>query len=125
MLFSPYVTSLLAVMITSLAFKRRYVNSDAFVLEMPPYRFPTLRQMRFRASHEVRHFMRRATSFIIAGVVLVWLFTLIYTPCLSTIATIRAESRSAAFTALTIAWPLGLASAASLVVFQVARHLAA
>ena len=207
-LFSLYVTSILAAMLTSLLFKRRYVNSDPFVLEMPPYRFPTLRQMAIRASHEVRHFMRRATRFIIAGVVLVWiltnfpqgvtpggpdtwaghigglldpllgpmgidpqltialifgfvakeivigslaviysqegsalvsaiagqidwiqaysfmLFTLIYTPCLSTIATIRSESRSGAFTALSLAWPLALACAVSFSFYQVARHLA-
>jgi ferrous iron transport protein B len=207
-LFSLYVISILAGMLTSLVFKRRYVNTDPFVLEMPPYRFPTLRQMMIRGSHEVSHFMRRATRFIIAGVVLVWLltnfpqgvtpgsvdtwagqigqlldpllapmgidpkltialifgfvakeivigslaviynqegsalvgtiasqidwvqaysfmlFTLIYTPCLSTIATIRSESRSPAFTALSIAWPLGLACAVSFTFYQVARHLA-
>jgi ferrous iron transport protein B len=207
-LFSLYVTSILAAMFTSLVFKRRYVNSDPFVLEMPPYRFPTLRQMGIRASHEVGHFVRRATRFIIAGVVLVWLltnfpqgvtpgsaetwagqigkfldpllgpmgidpkltialifgfvakeivigslaviynqegsalvgtiasqidwiqaysfmlFTLIYTPCLSTIATIRSESKSPAFTALSIAWPLGLACAVSFAFYQLARQLA-
>jgi ferrous iron transport protein B len=208
-LFSLYVMSILAAMLTSLVFKRRYVNSDPFVLEMPPYRFPTLRQMFIRGSHEVRHFMRRATSFIIAGVVLVWLltnfpagatpggadtwagqigslldpllsplgidpkltialifgfvakeivigslaviynqegsalvntiahqidwvqaysfmlFTLIYTPCLSTIATIRTESRSLAFTTLTIVWPIALACTVSFAFYQVARHLVA
>ncbi len=208
-LFSLYVISILAAMLTSLVFKSRYVNTDPFVLEMPPYRFPTLRQMITRGGHEVSHFMRRATRFIIAGVVLVWLltnfpqgvtpgsvdtwagrigqlldpllgpmgidpkltialifgfvakeivigslavvynqeggalmstiasqidwvqaysfmlFALIYTPCLSTIATIRSESRSAAFTALSIAWPLGLACAVSFAFYQVARQLGA
>ncbi len=207
-LFSLYVISILSVMLTSLLFKRRYVNNDPFVLEMPPYRFPTLRQMLMRGWHEVSHFIRRATRFIVLGVVLVWLltnfpagvaaggpdtwagwigellnpvlsplgidpkltialifgfvakeivigslaviysqegsalvstiahqinwiqaysfmlFTLIYTPCLSTIATIRTESRSRAFTALAVAWPLGLAWVVSFLFYQVARQLA-
>jgi len=207
-LFSLYLISILSAMLTSLLFKRRYVNNDPFVLEMPPYRLPTLRQMLLRGWHEVRHFIRRATRFIVLGVVLVWLltnfpasaaaggpntwagqigellnpvlsplgidpkltialifgfvakeivigslaviygqdggaltsaiahqidwvqaysfmlFTLIYTPCLSTIATISTESKSRAFSLLAIAWPLGLAWCVSLLFYQVARQLA-
>jgi ferrous iron transport protein B len=51
------------------------------------------------------------------------LFALIYTPCLSTIATLRAESRSMAFTALAIAWPLALAWSVSLMFYQGVRWL--
>ena len=181
------------------------MNDDPFVLEVPPYRFPTTRQMLLRGWHEVGHFLRRATRFIVAGVVLVWLltnfpagaapgsldtwagqiggllnpvlsplgidpkltialifgfvakevvigalaviyareggalmttiagqidwvqaysfmlFTLIYTPCLSTIATIRSEARSRTFTALAVAWPLALAWAVSFVFYQGTR----
>ncbi|MFA5914648.1 MAG: ferrous iron transport protein B [Burkholderiales bacterium] len=208
-LFSLYVISILSAMLTSQLFKRRYVNNDPFVLEMPPYRFPTPRQVALRGWHEVRHFTRRATRFIVAGVVLVWLltnfplgaaaggtqtwagqvgtllnpilsplgidpkltialifgfvakeivigslaviygqegaalthtiahqidwiqaysfmlFTLIYTPCLSTIATIVTEAKSRAFSLLAIAWPLGLAWIVSFVFYQAARQLAA
>ncbi len=207
-LFSLYVMSIATAMLTSLLFKRRYVNNDPFVLEMPPYRLPTARQMFFRGWSEVRHFLRRATRFIVAGVVLVWLltnfpqgvtpggtdtwagqigaalnpvlsplgidpkltvalifgfvakeivigslaviysregaalvstiaqqidwvqaysfmlFTLVYTPCLSTIATIRSESKSRGFSALAIAWPLALAWAVSYLFYQAARHFA-
>jgi len=204
-LFSLYLISIATAMLTSLVFKPRFVNDDPFVLEVPPYRFPTMRQMLLRGWHEVSHFLRRATRFIIAGVVLVWLlthfpagaapgsldtwaghigsflnpvlsplgidpkltialifgfvakevvigalaviyareggalmttiagqidwmqaysfmlFTLIYTPCLSTIATIRSEARSGAFTALAVAWPLALAWVVSFVFYQGAR----
>ena len=51
------------------------------------------------------------------------LFTLIYTPCLSTIATLRAESRSVGFTTLSVAWSLLLAWLASFAFYQAARHL--
>ena len=204
-LFSLYLISIATAVLTSQLFKRRFVNDDPFVLEIPPYRFPTARQMLLRGWHEVSHFLRRATRFIVAGVVLVWLltnfpagaapgsvdtwagqigsllnpvlsplgidpkltialifgfvakevvigalaviyareggalmttiasqidwvqaysfmlFTLIYTPCLSTIATIRNEARSRAFTALAVAWPLALAWTVSLVFYQTAR----
>ena len=204
-LFSLYLISIATAMLTSQIFKQRFVNDDPFVLEVPPYRFPTLRQMLLRGWHEVSHFLRRATRFIVAGVVLVWLltnfpagaasgsldtwagqigdllnpvlnplgidpkltialifgfvakevvigalaviyaqeggalmttiagqidwvqaysfmlFTLIYTPCLSTIATIRSEARSRAFTALAVAWPLLLAWTVSFVFYQSAR----
>jgi ferrous iron transport protein B len=51
------------------------------------------------------------------------LFTLLYTPCLSTIATIRQEAKSASFTALALAWPLALAWLASFAFYQVARSI--
>jgi ferrous iron transport protein B len=206
-LFSLYIASIAIAMITALLFKGRYVNHDPFVLEMPPYRFPTARQMILRGWQEVRHFLTRATRFIVLGVVLVWvltnfpqgvapasgdswagiignwldpvlgplgidpnltialvfgfvakeivigslaviygqegdalvqlishqldwiqaysfmLFALIYTPCLSTIATIRNESKSMAFTALAVVWPLIVAWGVSFAFYQVARSL--
>ena len=51
------------------------------------------------------------------------LFTLIYTPCVSTIAAIRAESKSAKFTLLSVAWPLVLAWLVSFIFYQSARAL--
>ncbi|MFN7779272.1 MAG: nucleoside recognition domain-containing protein, partial [Betaproteobacteria bacterium] len=47
------------------------------------------------------------------------LFTLIYTPCLSTLAAIRRESRSLAFTAAAVAWPLAVAWVVSFVFYSV------
>lgn len=203
-LFTLYLISILLAMLTALAFKGRYINSEPFIIEMPPYRFPTTKQIVLRAWLEIRHFLIRVTRFIVLGVVMVWvltnfpsgavpgssstwagmigqwldpilspvgidpnltialvfgfvakeivigalaviygqegdllsnmitqqitwaqaysfmLFTLIYTPCLSTVATIRAESKSLAFTALTIVWPLLLAWSVSFVFYQVA-----
>lgn len=50
------------------------------------------------------------------------LFTLIYTPCLATIATLRAESKSDWYTLLALAWPLTLAWSASVSFYQLARY---
>ncbi|MDD5328383.1 MAG: ferrous iron transport protein B [Sulfuricella sp.] len=206
-LFSLYLFSFTAAFATAILFKNRFRNNEPFILELPPYRFPTLRQMVLRGWHEVRHFLGRASKFIIAGVVLVWmlthfpqgaaaggintwagmighfmqpllapigidqqlaialifgfvakeivvgslaviyglegsaltgmmahqldwvqaysfmLFTLIYTPCLSTIATIRSESKSVAFTVVAVAFPLALAWLLSFAFYQAARAL--
>lgn len=206
-LFSLYLFSFATALLTAVLFKRQYASSEPFILEVPPYRFPTLRQMLLRGWHEVRHFLNRASKFIVAGVVLVWLlthfptdvppasahtlagmigsafsplldpiginqqlaialifgfvakeivigslaviygmqgqglmalmahqldwvqaysfmlFTLIYTPCLSTIATLRSESKSNAFMLLSIIWSLGLAWLISFVFYQGARAL--
>lgn len=206
-LFSLYLFSFATALITALLFKGRYRNTEPFILELPPYRFPTLRQMMLRGWHEVRHFLHRATKFIIAGVVMVWLlthfptdvppassqtlagmlgqlfspvldpiginqqlaialifgfvakeivigslaviygmqgdalvhqiaqqldwvqaysfmlFTLVYTPCLSTIATLRSESKSNAFMMFSVVWSLGLAWLLSFIFYQSARAL--
>ena len=205
-LFSLYLISIAASMLTALIFKRKYENQDAFVLEMPPYRLPTTRQIVLRGWQEVRHFLQRATRFILLGVVLVWalthfplgveigsaqswagrigaflepvlhplgitpeltiallfgfvakeivigslaviygmdggtlmqsiaqqitwsqaysfmLFALIYTPCLSAVATIRSESKSLSFTTLSVVWPVMLAWTTSCVFYQTTLH---
>lgn len=205
--FSLYLFSFAAAILTALIFKRHFPNSEPFVLELPPYRFPTLRQMVLRGWHEVYHFIHRASKFIIIGVVFVWLlthlptsavpagpdtwaghigawlkplfepigitaeltialifgfvakeivigslaviyglsgqalsgalalqldwvqaysfmlFTLIYMPCISAIATLRSESKNLGFTLFTIAWSLTLAWLASFAFYQGARML--
>ena len=177
------------------------------VIELPPYRLPTLGQVALRGWHEVRHFLSRASRFILAGVVAIWLlthlppgvpaggpqtlagmvggwlepllrpigidqqmavvllfgfvakeivlgamavvyglegdslaqlmaqrmdgvqalsfmlFVLIYTPCLSAVATMRSESKSLAFAGVSIGWSLGLAWLLSFVFHQGARWL--
>ncbi len=206
-LFSLYLFSFASAILTALLFKHYFPNTEPFILELPPYRFPTLRQMVLRGWHEVSHFIHRATKFIVTGVLLVWLlthlppsaapaspdtwagmigawlhplfgpigitseltialifgfvakeivigslaviyglggqalsgalalqldwvqaysfmlFTLIYTPCLATVATLRSESRNIGFTLFSIAWSLALAWMMSFMFYQTARTL--
>ncbi|MDD2684700.1 MAG: ferrous iron transport protein B [Gallionella sp.] len=206
-LFSLYLFSFIAAIFTALLFKNKLQSHEPFVLELPPYRFPTARQIVLRGWLEVKHFLVRASQFIIAGVVLVWLltnlpssatpassdtiagmigsalhpifapigineqltiallfgfvakeivigslaviyglsgdalgnamaqqldwvqaysfmlFTLIYTPCLSTIATLRTEANKSGFTAMSIVWSLALAWVISFIFYQSARAL--
>lgn len=206
-LFTLYVMSFFTMFLTAVLFQGKYKNAEPFILELPPYRFPTARQIVLRGWQEVRHFLDRASKFIVIGVVLVWamtnfpssaapastgtlagqigllfapildpiginnqlaialifgfvakeivvgalaviyglqgdalmaqmamqidwvqamsfmLFTLIYTPCLSTIATLRSESKSSAFMWLSIGWSLSLAWIVSFAFYQTARAL--
>jgi ferrous iron transport protein B len=52
------------------------------------------------------------------------LFTLLYTPCLSTVAVIRSESKQLGFTVLSVAWSLLLAWLVSFLAYQGIRPLA-
>lgn len=206
-LFSLYMVSFFTIFLTAVLFKQKFVSSEPFVLELPPYRFPTPNQIWLRGWQEVKHFLLRATKFIVIGVLMVWLlthlpatavpassetwagsigrffapvldpigidnhlaialifgfvakeivvgslaviyglqgdalshqiaanidwvqgmsfmlFTLIYTPCLSTIATLRSESKSRGFMWLSLAWSLGLAWLISFAFYQAARAL--
>lgn len=206
-LFSLYMVSFVTIFMTAILFKQKFASSEPFVLELPPYRFPTPNQIWMRGWQEVKHFLYRATKFIVIGVLMVWLlthlptsavpassetwagsigrffapvldpigidnhlaialifgfvakeivvgslaviyglqgdalshqiaanidwvqgmsfmlFTLIYTPCLSTIATLRSESKSRGFMWLSLGWSLGLAWLISFVFYQSARAL--
>jgi len=206
-LFFMYLASFAAAFLTALVFGRRLKSDEPFVLELPPYRQPALKQVLLRGWHEIAHFLRRASTFIITGVVLVWLlthfpagstpggagtyasmlgqwmkplldpigisadmsvillfgfvakeivigalvamtgldgsalagylatqmdttqaisfmlFVLLYTPCLSTLATQLSESRSWKFAGYSLAWSLGLAWAVSFGFYQGARLL--
>jgi len=206
-LFFLYMISFAAAFLTAAVFGGRLKSGEPFVLELPPYRAPLLRQVLLRGWHEISHFLRRASTFIISGVVLVWLlthypagstpggagtwasmiggglepvldpigisaamsvvllfgfvakeivigamvamtglegaalngylaaqmdliqaisfmlFVLLYTPCLSTLATQLSESRSWKFTGISFGWSLSLAWAVSFAFYQGARAL--
>ncbi|WP_280954965.1 hypothetical protein [Paludibacterium denitrificans] len=51
------------------------------------------------------------------------LFTLVYVPCLSTVAAIRRESKSLAFTSLSVVWSVGLAWLLAFVFYQSVQWL--
>lgn len=206
-MFALYMVSFGTIFLTAVLFKNQFQNKEPFILELPPYRFPTAMQIWLRGWQEVKYFLKRATKFIVFGVVMVWalthyptdvppasigtlagqigalfapilnplgidtqlaialifgfvakeivvgslaviygmqgdalmhhmalsldwvqamsfmLFTLIYTPCLSTIATLKSESKSAGFMWLSIIWSLALAWLVSFIFYQSARAL--
>lgn len=201
-LFFLYLLSFFTIFLTAIVFKNKYKNREPLILELPPYRFPTISHIFKRGNHEVFNFLNRATKFIVLGVVAVWfltyfpseypvasentyagiigsffepifspigidqmlivalmfgfiakeiligalavifgfeglelgnylkeiftngqaisfmIFTLIYTPCVSTIATIRNESKSWRLTLESVIWSLLLAWIASFIFYQ-------
>jgi len=206
-LFTLYLASFGAAFLTAAIYKNRLPNSEPLLLELPPYRFPTVLQMLLHGWRETWYFIREASGYILLGVVLVWflthypfdavpassetlagkiadifapvfeplgmdklmtvvlifgfvakeivlgamaviyavdpenlagvvansttwiqaysfmLFVLIYTPCLSTVAVLKQESKSWGFTAIAVAWPLLLAWLASFAFYQGATYL--
>ncbi len=76
-LFLLYVLSFVSAFIAAAIFSRhkQFIHAEPFVLELPPYRMPTLRQVLMRGWGEVRAFLSRATLFIMIGCVGVWALT--------------------------------------------------
>ena len=72
-LVSLYGLSLAATVLTAFLLKGCFPHQESFILELPPYRFPTFKQVLLRAWYEVHHFLRWSYRFIISGVVLIWL----------------------------------------------------
>jgi ferrous iron transport protein B len=206
-IFSLYLLSFAAMILTAALFKGKFASKEPFVLELPPYRFPTFKQIWLRSWREVKHFIFWSRRFIIFGVIAIWflnnfptnvpsasaqtlsgiigtatqpflqpigidpqlavalifgfvakeivlgglaviyhaegdglshalatqidwvqaysfmLFTLLYTPCLSTVAVLKSESKSWRFTLISVAWSIGLAWLASFIFYQSARAL--
>ena len=74
-MFTLYMVSFFTIFLTAILFKGQYKSSEPFILDLPPYRFPTARQIWLRGWQEVKYFLKRATKFIVLGVVMVWALT--------------------------------------------------
>ncbi|MGA0199359.1 MAG: ferrous iron transport protein B [Prochlorotrichaceae cyanobacterium] len=74
-LFSLYLLSFAAAIFTAFCFQGVFKNDEPFVLELPPYRLPTLRQVLLRGWGEVRIFLTRASTFIALGCITIWIIT--------------------------------------------------
>jgi len=74
-LFSLYLLSFAVAIITAILLRGVFKNDEPFVLELPPYRFPTLRHIFVRSWGEVREFLTRASVFILFGCLAVWTLT--------------------------------------------------
>ncbi|HKQ60775.1 MAG TPA: ferrous iron transporter B [Candidatus Polarisedimenticolaceae bacterium] len=74
-LLGLYALGFAAAIVTARLLKSTILRSgkSAFVLEMPPYRWPTLRSLALRLYDRSRVFLRRAGTVILAVAVLLWL----------------------------------------------------
>ncbi|HMA29267.1 MAG TPA: ferrous iron transporter B, partial [Thermoanaerobaculia bacterium] len=70
-----YVLGFLAAFGTARLLKSSVLNSDGapFLLEMPPYRLPTLRQIGLRMYDRAKIFLRRAGTVILGVAVVLWI----------------------------------------------------
>lgn len=74
-LFSLYILSFVAAILTAFFFQGVFKNDEPFVLELPPYRLPTTQQVFLRGWGEVKQFLTRASGFIALGCVAIWTIT--------------------------------------------------
>lgn len=71
-LFALYLLSFVAAIGTAALLQGAFKNEEPFVIELPPYRLPTLKHVLLRGWNEVRTFITRATGFITIGCIAVW-----------------------------------------------------
>jgi ferrous iron transport protein B len=74
-LLSLYVLGFLAAIFTARMLKSTVLKSSrsSFVMEMPPYRWPTLQSLGLRLIDRSRVFLRRAGTVILAVAVVIWI----------------------------------------------------
>jgi ferrous iron transport protein B len=74
-LFGFYLLSFAAAVITGLVFQRAFPSREAFVLELPPYRSPSLGTVLRRGWSSMLSFLATTRVFIVAGAAGIWLLT--------------------------------------------------
>lgn len=74
-MFSLYLLGILVALIVGLLLRKTLFKGDssAFILEMPPYRFPTIKGILTHAGARSWEFLRRAGVVIFPAVLLLWL----------------------------------------------------
>jgi len=73
-----YLGSFVAILVMGLLLRpwqQVLGEPEPFIMEIPPYRLPTLRSIALRTGQELKDFLYRAATLIVAGVILVWLLT--------------------------------------------------
>ena len=72
-LLGLYVLGFVAAIVTARLLKSSILKSErSFVLEMPPYRWPTLRSLSLRLIDRSKVFLRRAGTVILLVIVVLW-----------------------------------------------------
>lgn len=76
-LFAFYLGSFIAIIVIGLFLKifRMAGKSEPFIMEVPPYRLPTLNSVGLRTWQQLKDFLYQAAPLIVAGVIVVWFLT--------------------------------------------------
>ncbi len=73
-MFSMYVLGIVVGVLTGLLFKKTILKGEdaPFVLELPPYRLPTLKNTLQHVGERVTHFLEKAGTIILAMSIVLW-----------------------------------------------------
>ena len=76
-LFSLYIMSFVVAYLiaTIFNFTGQFKNEEPFVVELPPYRIPTAKQVFFNVWNEMKSFMTKVMMFMILGTTITWFLT--------------------------------------------------
>ena len=76
-LFALYIISFVVAFIVAaiLSLSNQFKSQDPFVLELPPYRLPTIKQIVMKVWGELKQFITKVTLFMLIGTSLIWLLT--------------------------------------------------
>jgi ferrous iron transport protein B len=74
-LFAFYLLSFVAAIVTGLIFKNVYPSKEVFILELPPYRSPSLATVLRRGWTSMLSFFVTTRAFIVYGAAGIWLLT--------------------------------------------------
>jgi ferrous iron transport protein B len=72
-----YLLGIVVAMLAALVFSRTVLKPQGdspFVLELPPYRMPTLKGLSIHTWENTREFIQRAGTVILAGTIVLWFF---------------------------------------------------
>jgi ferrous iron transport protein B len=73
--FGFYMLSFVAAIITGLVFKQALPSREALILELPPYRAPSVATIVRRAWIAMLNFLVTTRAFIVLGAAMIWLLT--------------------------------------------------
>jgi ferrous iron transport protein B len=79
-IFALYLTGIAVAVALGLVFKNtlfRGYGESPFVMELPPYRMPTLRSVWFHMWEHTSSFLRRVTTVVMLASIVIWLLTAI------------------------------------------------
>ncbi len=73
-MFSIYLLGILVAVLVGLLLKRTVLSGTPapFIIELPPYRFPTLNNVGLQVWSKAKDFIERATTVVLLGTVIVW-----------------------------------------------------
>jgi ferrous iron transport protein B len=73
-LWSLYLLGIVLSIIMGIIFRKTFFKGEApmFILELPPYRIPTMQNTLIHTWEKVKHYLKKASTVILAASILIW-----------------------------------------------------